>query len=168
MTTNPRSNEREIELRVNAKSHHVTVAAHRTLLEVLRDSLDLTGAKSGCDRGECGSCTVIVGGQAVYACQMLALQVGNRPVVTVEGLASSDGYHPLQDAFLARDGGQCGFCTPGFLMAARALLDRNLEPSPDDVRRALAGNICRCNAYGAITQSVLAAARAMVARGQTQ
>ena len=161
-------NWREIELRVNGRLHQVTVAAHRTLLEVLRDSLDLTGAKSGCDRGECGACTVIVGGQAVYACQMLALQVGNRPVVTVEGLANADGYHPLQDAFLARDGGQCGFCTPGFLMAAKALLDRNLEPDRDEVHRALSGNICRCNAYGAITQSVIAAARAMVARGQTQ
>lgn len=165
---NPTANLRDIELRVNGRVHQLTVAHHRTLLEVLRDSLDLTGAKSGCDRGECGACTVIVGGQAVYACQMLALQVGNRPVVTVEGLANADGYHPLQDAFLARDGGQCGFCTPGFLMAAKALLDRNLEPDRDEVRRALAGNICRCNAYGAITQSVLAAARAMVARGQTQ
>ncbi len=166
--TNLESNLREIELRVNGKRHQLAVAAHRTLLEVLRDSLDLTGAKSGCDRGECGACTVTVGGRAVYACQMLALQVGDRPVVTVEGLANADGYHPLQDAFLARDGGQCGFCTPGFLMAAKALLDRNLEPDRDEVRRALAGNICRCNAYGAITQSVLAAARAMVARGQTQ
>ena len=166
--TDPRSNLHEIELRVNGATHSVTSPAHRTLLEVLRDSLDLTGAKSGCDRGECGSCTVIVGGQAVYACQILAVQVGSRPVVTVEGLANRDGYHALQDAFLARDGGQCGFCTPGFLMSAKALLDRNLEPDRDEVRRALAGNICRCNAYGAITQSVLAAARAMLARGQTQ
>ena len=166
--TEPGNNLRDIQLRVNGAVHSVVVPPHRTLLEVLRDHLDLTGAKSGCDRGECGSCTIIVGGQAVYACQMLALQVGNRPVVTVEGLANVDGYHPLQDAFLARDGGQCGFCTPGFLMAAKALIDRNPEPDRDEVRRALAGNICRCNAYGAITQSVLAAARAMVARGQTQ
>ena len=159
---------REIELRVNGTAYRLTVPAHRTLLEALRDSLDLTGAKSGCDRGECGTCTVIVGGQAVYACQMLALQVGSRPVVTVEGLIGAEGLHPLQEAFLARDGGQCGFCTPGFLMAAKALLDRNLEPDRDEVHRALAGNICRCNAYGAITQSVLAAGRAMVARGKTQ
>ena len=159
---------RDIELRVNGAIHQLTTPAHRTLLEVLRDDLDLTGAKSGCNRGECGACTVVVGGRAVYACQMLALQVGNRPVVTVEGLAYADGYHPLQDAFLARDGGQCGFCTPGFLMAAKSLLDRNIEPEPDEVRRALAGNICRCNAYGAILQSVMAASRAMVARGQTQ
>ena len=131
---------------------------HWTLLDVLREQLDLTGAKRGCDRGECGSCTVLLEGRPVYACQLLALQAAGRAVVTVEGLTRGAALDPVQQAFLENDGGQCGFCTPGFVMSARALLDSNPRPTDDDIRQALAGNLCRCNAYGRILQSVRAAA----------
>ncbi len=133
---------------------------HRwTLLRTLREELDLTGAKRGCDRGECGACTVLLDGKPVYSCQLLALQVGPRAVTTVESLGNLERLHPLQTAFLNNDGGQCGFCTPGFLMSAKALLDANPAPTEEQVRLALSGNICRCNAYGRIIASVREAAR---------
>ena len=136
-------------------------AHHWTLLRVLRDVLDLTGAKVGCDRGECGACTVVLDGQPVYACQMLALQARGKDVVTVEGLADRDTLHPVQRAFLEEDGGQCGYCTPGFVMAAYALLLKNSSPTEGEIREALAGNLCRCNAYGRIIEGVKTAAEAM-------
>jgi aerobic-type carbon monoxide dehydrogenase small subunit (CoxS/CutS family) len=146
-------------LEVNGQRHRLAVQHRWTLLDVLREQLDLTGAKRGCDRGECGACTVLLAGQPVYACQLLALHVGQRPVVTIEGLAQGDRLDPVQQAFLDNDGGQCGFCTPGFVLAARALLDANPNPTDDDIRQALAGNLCRCNAYGRIIQSVREATR---------
>ena len=147
-----------ISLEVNGRRHPLEVRHHWTLLEVLRELLDLTGAKRGCDRGECGSCTVLLEGKPVYACQILAVQVGGRPVLTIEGLADGDELDPVQQAFLENDGGQCGFCTPGFVLAARALLDSNANPTGEDIRQALGGNLCRCNAYGRIIQSVRDAA----------
>ena len=132
-------------------------AHHWSLLRLLREVLDLTGAKVGCDRGECGACTVSVDGQPVYACQMLALQARGKEVVTVEGLADEDGLHPVQQAFLEEDAGQCGYCTPGFVMSAYALLLRNASPTEGEIREALAGNLCRCNAYGRIIEGVKAA-----------
>ena len=149
----------EITLNVNGTEHSVTVQHHWSLLDVLRDSLGLTGAKRGCDRGECGSCTVLLDGTAVNACQVLALRASGCSVLTVEGLAPSGELSPLQQAFLDEDGGQCGFCTPGFVMSARALLDANPHPSEAEIREALSGNLCRCNAYGRILASVRAAAR---------
>ena len=151
-----------IPLRVNRRQHQIQVRHHWTLLDVLRDQLDLTGAKRGCDRGECGSCTVLVEGKPVYACQLLAMQVGERSVVTIEGLGMGQGLDPVQQAFLDNDGGQCGFCTPGFVLAARALLETNHNPSDDDIRQAVAGNLCRCNAYGRIIQSVREAAGSLL------
>ena len=148
-----------ITLNVNGRSYPMQVQHQWTLLDVLREELDLTGAKRGCDRGECGSCTVLLAGKIAYACQLLAMQVGPRPVVTIEGLAADDRLDTVQQAFLDNDGGQCGFCTPGFVLAARCLLDTNPDPSEEEVRQALAGNLCRCNAYGRIIQSVRAAAR---------
>lgn len=148
-----------VTLEVNGQRRRLEVRHHWTLLDVLREQLDLTGAKRGCDRGECGSCTVLVGGQPVYACQLLVIQVMDRPVVTIEGLARGNQLDPVQQAFLENDGGQCGFCTPGFVMAARALLNTNPSPTDDEIRQALSGNLCRCNAYGRIIQSVRAAAR---------
>ena len=153
----------QIRLDVNGQAHELTVRDHWSLLDVLREELDLTGSKRGCDRGECGSCTVLLDGKPVYACVTLALQVRGRSVATVEGLApdyADEGrLDPVQQAFLDEDGGQCGFCTPGFLMAARALLDANPHPDDDAIREALSGNLCRCNAYGRILASVRAAGR---------
>jgi aerobic-type carbon monoxide dehydrogenase small subunit (CoxS/CutS family) len=147
----------ELALNVNGVGRRLVVAHHWTLLDVLREDLDLTGAKRGCDRGECGSCTVLLSGKPVYACQILAVQVGDRPVLTIEGLASGDELHPVQQAFLDNDGGQCGFCTPGFVLAAKALMDVNPAPTEQEIREALSGNLCRCNAYGRIIESVRAA-----------
>lgn len=150
-----------IDLTINGRGESVEVSHHWTLLRVLREVLNLTGAKVGCDRGECGSCTVLLDGLPVYACQMLAMQVGDREVVTVEGLAQGDELHPIQQAFIDEDAGQCGFCTPGFIMSTLALLKRNPEPSEAEVRRELVGNLCRCNAYGRILAGVIAAAKTM-------
>ena len=148
-----------LALRVNGQARRLEVRQHHSLLEVLREELDLTGAKRGCDRGECGACTVLLDGQPVYSCLLLAVRAEGRSVLTVEGLAAADGeLDAVQQAFLDNDGGQCGFCTPGFLLAARALLDANPQPSDAEIREALAGNLCRCNAYGRILAAVQAAA----------
>ena len=157
MSANP-FHTSDVRLTVNGRDHGLTVRDHRSLLDVLREELDLTGSKRGCDRGECGSCTVLLDGKPVYSCLVLAVRVRGRSVLTVEGLASDGQLDPVQEAFLAEDGGQCGYCTPGFLMAARALLDANPQPDDDQIREALSGNLCRCNAYGRIIQSVRAAA----------
>ena len=155
----PISYRASITLNVNGTDHHIEVDHRWTLLRVVRDVLGLTGAKRGCDRGECGACTVLVDGAPVCSCSMLALQVGGRQVRTVEGLGDADSLNVLQEAFLAEDGGQCGFCTPGFIMSATALLESNTDPTEDEIRAALVGNICRCNAYGRIIESVKAAAK---------
>ena len=149
-----------ITLNVNGQDRELTIPGHWTLLDVLRETLDLTGAKRGCDRGECGACTVLLDGQPVYACLTLPAQVRQRRILTVEGLAAPDGQlSPLQQAFLDEDGAQCGYCTPGFLLSAQALLNANPGPTDAEIREALSGNLCRCNAYGRILQSVRAAAR---------
>ena len=160
------SHKSTITLDVNGAAHRLEIGQHRTLLRVLREVLDMTGAKRGCDRGECGACTVLLDGVPVYSCQMLGLQVGARSVLTVEGLGTAEDLHPIQRAFLTSDGGQCGFCTPGFLMSAKALLDANPDPSEHDIRQALSGNLCRCNAYGSIIRSVMEAARLLHVAGR--
>ena len=155
----PISYSASITLNVNGTDHQIEVDHRWTFLRVLRDVLGLTGAKRGCDRGECGACTVLVDGDPVCSCSMLALQVGGRQVRTVEGLGDANSLNVLQEAFLAEDGGQCGFCTPGFIMSATALLESNTDPTEDEIKAALVGNICRCNAYGRIIESVKAAAK---------
>ena len=155
----PISYSASITLNVNGTDHHIEVDHRWTVLRVLRDVLGLTGAKRGCDRGECGACTVLVDDDPVCSCSMLALQVGGRQVRTVESLGDTNSLNALQEAFLAEDGGQCGFCTPGFIMSATALLESNTDPTEDEIRAALVGNICRCNAYGRIIESVKAAAK---------
>ena len=147
-----------IRLEVNGQTRELSIPSHHSLLDVLREALDLTGSKRGCDRGECGSCTVLLDGKPVYSCITLAAQVRGRSIVTVEGLANDGQLDPVQQAFLDEDGGQCGYCTPGFLMSARALLDANPHPTDAEIREALSGNLCRCNAYGRILQSVRTAA----------
>ena len=148
-----------ITLKIDGRRHELEVEHRWTLLHTLREELDLTGAKRGCDRGECGACTVLLDGMPVYACQLFVLQVGRRAVVTVESLGSKETLHALQTAFLNNDGAQYGFCTPGFLMSAKALLDASPAPTEAQIRVALSGNICRCNAYGRIIASVREAAR---------
>ena len=148
----------QIELDVNGGIHSVEVRHHWTLLRVVRDVLELTGSKRGCDRGECGACTVLLDGKPVYSCQMLALQAVGRSITTVEALGDSDNLDVIQQAFLDNDGGQCGYCTPGFLLSAKALLDEIPDPSEAEIRQALSGNLCRCNAYGRIIESVKQAA----------
>ena len=157
--TNSADDKTAIALIVNGAEHTLAVRHHWSLLDILRDALGLTGAKRGCDRGECGSCTILLDGQPVNACQILAVRAAGRSVLTIEGLAPAGELSELQRAFLDEDGGQCGFCTPGFVMAARALLDRNPAPGDAEIRAALSGNLCRCNAYGRILESVRAASR---------
>ncbi len=151
-----------IELVVNGQPRTATVSGATTLLELLRDQLGLTGTKDGCSEGDCGACTVIVDGQAVKSCLVLAVQAEGSVVTTVEGLAGPDGSpHPLQEAFVETGAVQCGFCTPGMLMAAKALLDANPQPTEDDIRVALSGNLCRCTGYAKIVDAVEQAALEM-------
>jgi xanthine dehydrogenase YagT iron-sulfur-binding subunit len=152
---------RIIALTVNGRKLKVTAEAGETLLEVLREKLRLTGAKRVCNRGECGGCTVLLNGKPVYACHTLALQVDGAEILTVEGLADGDKLHPVQQAFIDKDGYQCGFCTPGFIMASVGLLKKNAHPSFDEIRAGLAGNLCRCGNYQKIYAAVGAAADAL-------
>ncbi len=149
-----------VRLVVNGTEHRVEVEDRWTLVEVLRDHLGLTGTKIGCDRGECGACTVLLDGKPVYSCSQLAVWADGRKVETVEGLAHGEHLHPLQEAFIEHDGPQCGYCTSGQLMAAKALLDRNPHPTEDEVRHAMTGNICRCSNYNRYVEAVLAASSA--------
>jgi aerobic-type carbon monoxide dehydrogenase small subunit (CoxS/CutS family) len=150
--------EAVIQLNVNDRLYRLKVKSSWTLLEVLRRELGLTGTKKACDRGNCGACTVLVEGKAVYACSLLAIGMEGRRIHTVESLKEGEKLHPIQRAFSEHGGYQCGFCTPGQMMAAKALLDKNPNPKPDEVRQALAGNLCRCGAYPKILESVLSAA----------
>jgi len=147
-----------LHLRVNGDLRQVAVPAHHTLLEALRYTLGLTGSKQGCDKGDCGACTVLLDGEPTLACLTPVQEADGREVVTVEGLAAPEGPHPLQDEFDLRGAAQCGFCTPGILCSAAALLARNPAPTRDDVREALAGNLCRCTGYTKILDAVEAAA----------
>ena len=151
---------RRIDLTVNGRGRSIEVAAHHTLLEVLRDDLGLTGTKECCLVGECGACTVLVDDVSVDACLMFAVEADGASVTTVEGLASGDRLHPLQAAFLRTGAAQCGFCIPGQLVAAQALLASTPHPTRAEVEEGLAGNLCRCGGYGQIIDAVLAAAEA--------
>lgn len=150
-----------VELEVNGVAYRVEVPNTTTLAEVLRDDLQLTGTKVGCDRMQCGACTVILNDRSVYACTVPAVDAAGTKVLTIEGLAKGDALHPIQQAFADHSGFQCGFCTSGQIMSTKALLDRTPQPSEDDARRALSGNLCRCSAYKRILESVMAAARVM-------
>lgn len=147
-----------VRLTVNGTVHEVEVEDRWTLLEVLREKLDLTGAKRGCDRAECGTCTVLLDGKPVYACHLLAVQARGRSIETIEGIAAREDFRPLLESFVTHDGGQCGFCTPGFAVAAYALLRQYPKPQDWHVRWGLVGHLCRCNAYEKIVASVLGAA----------
>jgi len=143
-----------IELTVNGKKQTLQLEPRVTLLDALRDSLDITGAKRVCDRGECGACTVLMDNKAVYACSILAIDARGKDIVTVESLIEGDTLHPIQQAFVDNDASQCGFCTPGFVVATKAFLDKHPNPHAEDIRRGLSGNLCRCGTYHGIQQVV--------------
>ena len=151
--------KRLIQLRVNGELYEVAVHPHWTLLEVLREELDLTGAKKGCDAGDCGGCTVILDGKPVVSCLTLAVEADGRDILTIKGLAQNGQLHPIQNAFVENGAIQCGFCTPGMIMSAKALLDENPNPTEEEVRRAIAGNLCRCTGYVKIVEAILAASQ---------
>jgi aerobic-type carbon monoxide dehydrogenase small subunit (CoxS/CutS family) len=145
-----------VTLTVNGEQHSVMVPPGRTLLELLREDLGLTGTKHGCDDSNCGACTVILNGQAVKSCCMLALQADGADVLTIEGLEAGGSLHPLQQAFIDHFALQCGFCTPGMIMTAKAILDANPDADEDDIREGLHGNLCRCTGYKKIVEAVMA------------
>ena len=144
----------QLRLLVNGESHEILVAVHKTLLEALREDLALTGTKHGCELGECGACTVLLDGEPVLSCLTLAVECEGRSVQTIEGLARGPELHPLQAAFTDFGGSQCGYCTPGVIMTAKALLDRNPNPSKQEIKEATAGNLCRCTGYNQIVESI--------------
>lgn len=148
-----------IQLLVNGETHEVAISAQRTLLEVLREDLGLTGAKEACGLGTCGACTVLVDGKAVLACLMLAHTAAGKEITTIEGLAKGRDLHPLQKSFLDHGSVQCGFCSPGMILSAKSLLDENPSASEEEIRRALAGNLCRCTGYAKIVEAVRAVAQ---------
>lgn len=148
-----------VSLLINGKKYQATVEPRVTLLEALRHELDLTGAKRVCDRGTCGACTVIVDGKAVYSCTMLAIEGQGKAITTVEGLMQGDKLHPLQQAFVDNDAQQCGFCTPGFVVACKAFLDKHPNPTPDQINKGLGGNLCRCGTYVGVRAAVAQTAK---------
>jgi len=150
-----------LTLILNGEATELLCEPRQTLLEVLRDDLDLTGTKEGCATGDCGACSVLLDGRVVCSCLVLGVEAEGRSVTTVEGLADGERLHPLQTAFLEHAALQCGICTPGFLVAAKALLERNPDPTEQQVRYELAGNLCRCTGYDKIVRAVLAAAATM-------
>lgn len=153
--------KQEIELRVNGQIYELEIEPWRTLIEVLRDYIGLTGTKQSCSEGHCGACAVIVDGQAANSCLMLAFEAQGRDIMTIEGLSGGDHLHPIQEAFVANGAVQCGFCTPGMIMASKAFLARNPDPSDEEIRKGLAGHLCRCTGYTQIIEAVRAAAEKM-------
>lgn len=148
-----------ITLTVNGVTHEVAIEPRQSLLQVLREELHLTGTKEGCSEGECGACTVILDGQTVDSCLIFGLEAHGREVMTIEGVATAEQLHPLQKAFAEYGGVQCGFCTPGMILAAKALLDSNQQPTEAEIRRGISGNLCRCTGYVKIVEAIKAAAQ---------
>jgi carbon-monoxide dehydrogenase small subunit len=149
---------KQVRLTVNGTLYELSVKPWETLIDVLRDHLGLTGTKEGCGLGECGACTVIMDGKAVNSCLVLAAEVEGKQITTIEGLANGDKLHPIQVAFIEHGGLQCGFCTPGMIMSAKVLLDENPNPTEEEIRRGIAGNLCRCTGYSKIIESIASAA----------
>ncbi len=156
----------QIFVRVNGEEHELLVAPNRTLTDVLRDDLDLTGTKHGCDEGECGSCTVLMDGEPVNSCLVLAAQADGHDITTIEGVADGSELHPVQQAFVDQGAVQCGFCTPGMVLSAKALLDKKKRPTEHEVRSAISGNLCRCTGYQKIVDAVQGAGRNMNGSGR--
>jgi carbon-monoxide dehydrogenase small subunit len=148
-----------VRLKVNGETYELVIAPYRTLVDVLREEIQLTGSKKGCDVGDCGACTVLMDGKPVNSCLVLAATAEDKEIVTIEGLAQNGKLHPLQEAFIKEGAVQCGYCTPGVLMSLKALVDSNPAPTPEDVKIAMAGNLCRCTGYSKIFKAVAAATR---------
>ena len=151
----------KIQFTVNGKQQKLSINVKQTLLEVLRDDLGLTGAKYGCGQGECGACTVLVNGKAVSSCLIMAASVDGKEIITIEGLEKDGELHPLQENFVKHGAVECGFCTPGMIMTAKALLEENPNPTKEQVRHYLGGNLCRCTGYDRIVEAVLATSKVM-------
>jgi len=147
-----------ITLKINGEVHNVAVEPNQTLLDVLREELALTGSKKGCDSGVCGACTVIIDGKPVLGCMTLAVRCQDREILTIEGLSQNGRLHPLQQAAIDHNAVQCGFCAPGWILTAKALLESTPRPTREDIRRGIAGNICRCTGYKKIEEAIMAAA----------
>jgi carbon-monoxide dehydrogenase small subunit len=153
--------KQEIELKVNGELFRIKVETHRTLLEVLRETLGLTGTKEMCNKGDCGGCTVLIDGKPVLSCLTLAIEAQGKDILTIEGLAKGYELHPIQQAFVDHGAIQCGYCSPGFIMSAKALLDRNPHPTEDEIKEGISNNICRCTGYVQIVEAIQAAAEMM-------
>lgn len=153
--------ERIIRLNVNDEVFEVIARPRESLLDVLRNKLKLTGTKIGCNEGDCGACTVIMDGRTVNACLVLAVEAEGHKILTIEGLAKGPELHPLQESFVKHGGFQCGYCTPGMLLSAKALLDENPDPTEAEIRKGISGNLCRCTGYSKIVESIREAARSM-------
>ncbi|MCL5958415.1 MAG: (2Fe-2S)-binding protein [Chloroflexi bacterium] len=143
-----------IELNVNGENYEVAIEPHRTLLEVLREQLNFVGSKKGCDEGTCGSCTVLMDGKPILSCMTLALDARGKQITTIEGIAKDGVLHPVQEAFINHGAIQCGFCTPGMIVTAKALLDKNPKPSEREIKEAISGNLCRCTGYVKIVEAI--------------
>ena len=150
--------KRILQLHVNGETYEVLTEIHKTLLEVLREDLGLTGTKRGCDLGACGACTVLIDGKPHLSCLTLAADVQGKEVLTIEGLSQDGDLHPLQEAFVKKGAIQCGFCTPGMILTAKAFLDEQPHPSEEEVKRAISGNLCRCTGYVKIVEAILSVA----------
>ena len=147
-------NQVNVQTVINRKKYTLTIDPNQTLLDLLREVLGLIGTKRGCEVGECGACTVLINGEAVNACLVLAPQINGKEILTVEGLTDSDKLHPFQKSFLDHDAAHCGFCTPGMLMSAKKLLDENSNPSEEEIKTAISGNLCRCSGYVQIVEAI--------------
>lgn len=157
---------RLINLKINGESYQFNVKPNILLLDLLREEIGLTGTKRGCGTGECGACTVLLEGRPVNSCLMLAVEANEKNVLTIEGLASGGQLHPLQEAFIEEGAVQCGFCTPGMLLSVKALLDVNSNPKEEEIKKAIAGNLCRCTGYTKIIKAIISAAEKMKKRGK--
>ena len=157
MNRRPTTDKQKVMLRVNGEERELLIYPHRTLAEVLRQELQLTGTKQSCNEGACGSCTVLLDGMPVRSCLLLAVDVEGREITTIEGLAENGRLHPVQESFVEHYAIQCGFCTPGMILTAKALLDRVPDPTEEEIRDAISGNICRCTGYARIVQAIKAA-----------
>ena len=148
-----------VRLSVNGKRYEIYVESRRTLLQVIREDLGLTGTKKGCEHGECGACSVIIDGKLMDSCLVLAIEAAGKEILTIEGLRQGEALHPLQESFIQHAALQCGFCTPGMILAAKALLGKNPHPTEEQIRKGLEGNLCRCTGYNKIVQAIMAVAR---------